>query len=60
MESLTKEQLEARGAEYWENELSYLENAMDGLRTSYAILDSMHKHAQEEYKKCLPDRENID
>lgn len=31
---------------FWENELLYFENALDGLKTAFAIVDAMRIQAQ--------------
>lgn len=42
------------GIEDWEKELEYIENAMDGIRTAYAILESNHKFCSDRLKDLMP------
>lgn len=54
MENTNNTQLDTQGVEFWEKELQYLENAMDGVRTAYAILEMNHKFANEKLKEAMP------
>lgn len=60
MENTINTQNETQGVEFWENELAYFENAMDGLRTSYAVIEQMHKHAQSELAKLVNPKQQED
>lgn len=33
-------------AEYWENEIAYLENSLEGLKTAYGAIYSLLEHAK--------------
>lgn len=44
---------------YWENEVAYYDNALDGMTTAFGILNFMRAKALEELKKFSPDREEI-
>lgn len=53
MEITKNIELETQGVEFWEKELEYLEEAMQGMRTSYAIVQSNHRHCQEKLAELL-------
>lgn len=44
---------------YWENEVAYFDNALDGMQTAFGIVNFMRAKALEELKKFSPDREEI-
>lgn len=54
MDNTQNIQIEAQGVEFWEKELQYLENAMEGIRTAYAIMESNHKFCQQKLKEAMP------
>lgn len=60
MENTTKTPIEAQGVEYWEKELEYLENAMQGVRTAYAVLEANHRFCESKLKELMPNREEIE
>lgn len=53
MEITKNIELETQGVEFWEKELEYLEEAMQGMRTSYAIVQSNHRYCQEKLAELL-------
>lgn len=52
MENITQAQIEAQGAAYWNNEVEYLINATEGLKTSYGILQAMLTHAKKKLQEA--------
>lgn len=45
--------------QFWENEVRYYEDALEGLKRSYAILSSLKEHALQELAKLSPEREEV-
>lgn len=60
MENTQNTPIETQGVEYWEKELEYLENAMQGVQTAYAILKHNHDFVKQELQKLMPEREEVD
>lgn len=55
----SKTPLNPNSSEFWENEILYFENAMQGLNTSYAILAQLKINAQAKLDAIL-EPENVD
>lgn len=49
-----------QGLDFWTNELIQLENALDGIRTSYAIVSSLREQAQNKVDELTPEKEEIE
>lgn len=48
-----------RGLEHWENEVEYFQQALDGLKVSYALISDLQAYAKEQVKLLTPEREEI-
>lgn len=60
MENTLNAPVETQGVEYWEKELEYLENAMQGVQTAYAILKANHDFCNSKLKELTTEREEVD
>lgn len=60
MENQLNTSLEAQGVDYWEKELEYLEHAMQGIQTAYAVLQANHQFCQQKLKEAMPSREEVE
>lgn len=58
--SNNKNAVESQGLDFWTNELIQLENALDGIRTSYAIVSSLREQAQSKVDELTPEQEEIE
>nr|QJB19608.1 MAG: hypothetical protein [Microvirus sp.] len=48
-----------QGLDFWEEQVLLLSNSMEGLRTAYAVMADMHKHALEQVSALSPIREEV-
>lgn len=62
MENSNNHSTEAQGAavDTLENQLAQVEDALNGLRTSYAILSGYHQHLSKQYTDAQPSREEVE
>lgn len=51
--AITKEQLDARGVDFWQAELEYLEHAKQGMQQAYAIIEDLHRNATEKHQQAV-------
>ncbi len=49
-----------QGVEFWENEVEYFTNAIEGLQTAYSLLSHMRQNAMEKVASLMPEREEVE
>lgn len=59
MENSHKSSTPQASLEQLENEVAYFEKAMEGIKTSYAIISSLHQHMQNQIVELTPEREEV-
>lgn len=48
-----------RNLDYWTNEVEYFEHAIEGLKTTFAVMNSLLEHSKIEMEKLIPNPEDI-
>lgn len=49
-----------QGLAYWENEVKYFDDALEGLRRTFGIISSLREMAEKQVEELLPEREEVE